>query len=73
MISQNDKRFRNPAWIILVLGIVLDFILAVMGKTQTITIINYGVIPTFTTGTILIFLILNFIPQAKKYLDSKSK
>jgi hypothetical protein len=73
MTSQNDKRFRNPAWIILLLGFGCDFTLALLSKQQTITINNYATVPAYTLSGIVIFLILNFIPQIKKYFESKSK
>ncbi|MCK6381899.1 MAG: hypothetical protein L6Q54_11730 [Leptospiraceae bacterium] len=70
-MTSNDKYFRNPAWVFLLIGFVCDFILAIFNKVQKIDIANYGSVPTFTTAGIAIFLVLQLIPTAKKYLAKK--
>lgn len=70
-MTNNDRFFRNPAWVFLLIGFFCDFTLVIFNKVSKIEIANYGSVPTFTTAGIAIFLVLQLIPTIKKYIDNR--
>ena len=68
------KKFSVPSWIVLLFGIVLDFILVLAGKYVAfpVKVSTYfdATLPAFTTGCAFAFILMN-IP--KWYREYKAK
>lgn len=77
-MTKNDKNFRIPSWIVLLIGAIADGIIYIV-KSQifTITIFHFDEtnefikVPMFFTVGLIIFFVLNFLPLLKKAFEKR--